>query len=138
MKKKILLVLALLLFTLTGCAKTTYSEIKLDELGKKIENKESFALVIGSETCSACEAYRPIMEQVISKYNLTIYYINIYPLTTEQKAKLVSYVYYSNTPTTVFFTDGEVKDTHNNLVGAVSYDKVVARLIEMGYIKNER
>lgn len=134
MKKKILIIFAILLFVLTGCGKTTYEEIKLDELTKKIENKDSFVLVIGSETCSACETYKPTMEQVIKKYNLTIYYINIYPLKTEEKAKLISYVYYSNTPTTAIFTDGEVKDTHDNLVGAVRYDEIVSKLKEKGYI----
>ena len=134
MKKKLLLFFGCFLFILTGCSKTTYKEIKLDELTKKIENKDSFVLVIGSETCSACEAFKPTMEQVIKKYNLTIYYINIYPLTTEEKAKLVSYIYYTNTPTTIIFTNGENKDTHDNIVGAVSYDKVVQKLKEKGYI----
>jgi len=137
MKKKILfLLVGVLLFTLTGCGKeTTYHEVKIDELTKMVEGKESFVLVIGSETCSACESFKPTMEKVISTYNLRINYINIYPLTDEEKSKLLSYVYYTSTPTTVYFEEGVATDTHNRLTGAVSYDKVVESLKKNGYIK---
>ena len=86
MKKKILFVTIIaLLFALTGCGKeTTYHEVSIDELTKMVENKESFVLVIGSETCSACESYKPTMEKIISTYNIRINYINIYPLKDEQ------------------------------------------------------
>ena len=137
MKKKILfIIMATLLFITTGCGKeTTYHEVKIDELTKMVENKESFVLVIGSETCSACESYKPTMEKIISKYNIRINYINIYPLSNEEKAKLLTYAYYANTPTTVYFEKGEATDTHNRLVGAVDYDTVVASLKKNGYIK---
>lgn len=137
MKKKIFFIAIIALaFVLTGCGKrTTYNEVTIDELTKMIEKKESFVLVIGSETCSACEAYKPTMEKVITNYNLKINYINIYPLTDEEKAKLITYAYYANTPTTVYFNDGVATDTHNRLLGAVSYETVVASLKKNGYIK---
>ena len=100
-----------------------------------INNKEDFVLGIGSETCSACEAYKPTMEKVITNYNLRINYINIYPLEDEERAKLLSYVYYTSTPTTVFFEKGVAAGTHNRITGAVSYDKVVEALTKNGYIK---
>ena len=133
-KKTPLLLLAVI--ALTGCNKeTTYHEVKIDELTKMIEDKESFVLVVGSETCSACEAYKPTMEKVITNYNIRVNYINIYPLTDEEKAKLLSYVYYTSTPTTVYFEKGEATETHNRLTGAVSYDKIVESLKKNGYIK---
>ena len=136
MKKKLFAVIILaLLFVLTGCKKTTYEEVTIDELTKMVNDKESFVLVIGSETCSACESYRPVMEKVIQEYNLTINYINIYRLTDEEKAKLLTYAYYANTPTTVYFEKGVATDTYNRIVGAVSYDKVVESLKRNGYIK---
>ncbi len=137
MKKKILFVIvAALLFVVTGCGKeTTYHEVSYDELTKMINNKESFVLVIGSETCSACESYKPTMEKIITNYNVRINYINIYPLTQEQKAGLIGYVYYQNTPTTVYFVKGEATETYNHIVGAADYDKVLASLKKNGYIK---
>ncbi len=136
MRKKLFAVIILaLLFVLTGCKKTTYEEVTIDELTKMVNDKESFVLVIGSETCSACESYRPVMEKVIQEYNLTINYINIYQLTDEEKAKLLTYAYYANTPTTVYFEKGVATDTYNRIVGAVSYDKVVESLKRNGYIK---
>ncbi len=137
MKKKILFVIvAVLLFVVTGCGKeTTYHEVSYDELGKMIKNKESFVLVIGSETCSACESYKPTMEKIITNYNIRVNYINVYQLTQEQKAGLIKYVYYANTPTTVYFVNGEATETHNHIVGAADYDKVLASLKKNGYIK---
>lgn len=137
MKKRFLFVIMIaLLFALTGCGKeTTYHEVSYDDLNKMIENKESFVLVIGSETCSACESYKPTMEKIISTYNIRVNYINIYPLTDKEKAGLISHVYYANTPTTVYFVKGEATDTYNRLVGAVDYDTVLASLKKNGYIK---
>ena len=136
MKKKILFILAILLFAVTGCGKkTTYNEIKIDELTKMIENKESFVLVIGSETCSACEVYKPTMEKIISNYNITVNYINVYPLDEKEKAKLLSYAYYISTPTTVYFEKGKATETHNRIVGAANYDTVLESLKKNGYIK---
>ncbi len=137
MKKKILLlIVAIIAIALTGCGgEKGYHEVKIDELGKMIKDKESFVLVIGSETCSACEAYKPTMEKVITTYNVRVNYINIYPLKDEEKAELLSYVYYNSTPTTVFFEEGVASGTHNRITGAESYDKVVEMLKKNGYIK---
>ena len=138
MKKKtfFMMIILLLLFGLTGCGKyTTYNEVSYDELMKMIKDKESFVLVIGSETCSACESYKPTMEAIITKYNIKVDYINVYRLSQEQKAELIKHAYYSNTPTTVYFEKGVATETHNRLVGAVSYDKLLESLKKNGYIK---
>ena len=136
MKKKLLFVIiGVLLFLVTGCGEKEYHEVTIDDLTKMVEAKESFVLVIGSETCSACESFKPTMERIITKYNIRINYINVYPLNEEEKAKLLSYVYYNSTPTTVYFEDGKVTETHNRLTGAVTYDKVVESLKKNGYIK---
>lgn len=137
MKKRILfIVMVALLFVATGCGKeTTYHEVSYKDLTKMVEDKESFVLVIGSETCSACESYKPTMEKIITNYNVRINYINIYPLTQEEKAGLLKFAYYANTPTTVYFEKGVATETHNRLVGAVDYDIVLASLKKNGYIK---
>ena len=125
-----------IIFAITGCGKeTTYHEVSYDELNKMVKNKESFVLVIGSETCSACELYKPTMEKIITNYNIRINYINVYPLKEEEKAGLLQLAYYSNTPTTVYFVDGVATENYNRLVGAKSYDDVVASLKKNGYIK---
>ena len=137
MKKKVLfIIMVALLFVATGCGKeTTYSEVTYDELNKMVENKESFVLVIGSETCSACESYKPTMEKITTNYNVKINYINVYPLSDEQKAGLLKLVYYTSTPTTVYFEKGQATGTHNRIIGAANYDDVLASLKKNGYIK---
>ena len=137
MKKKILFIIMIaLLFVATGCGnETTYHEVSYDELNKMIEKKESFVLVIGSETCSACESYRPTMEKIITNYNIRINYINVYQLSQEEKAGLLKNVYYANTPTTVYFEKGVATETYNRIVGAATYDTVVESLKKNGYIE---
>ncbi len=138
MKKKILLIIVALLFCVTGCGtdnkETTYHEVTIDQLNQKIANKENFILMIGSSTCSACATYKVSLDAVIAKYNVYVNYINVEDLKDEEKAKLLAAVYYNSTPTTVYFTDGIASDTHNRIIGAASYDDIVADFKFNGYI----
>ncbi len=138
MKKRIFIIIAAFLLLITGCGgekgATTYQELTLDELTKKIDAKENFVLVLGSSTCSACATYKVTMEEIITKYNLTIYHFDGGELKDEERAKLLSIVYYTSTPTTVYFKDGKAEETHKRLVGAVEYDKAIDFLKQKGYI----
>lgn len=136
MKKRIFIVIAALLLLLTGCGdkKKTYHEITLDELNSKIEAKDDFVLVLGASTCSACASYKVTMEKVINEYDLEVFYLDGGDLKTEEKAALLKIVYYTSTPTTVYFTDGIASDTHNRIVGAANYDAIVEDFKDNGYI----
>lgn len=138
MKKIIICFIALITLCLTGCGKklTTYHELSYDDFMKKIENKESFPLVVGSSQCSHCADFKITMEKFIKDYQIEVYYIDVLSLTTEQYNEFVSYVNFGgSTPTTVFITDGEEKTIYNRIVGALSYSKVVAKYKSTGYIK---
>ena len=135
--KKIIIGLTIVLTTvfLTGCSPKTYNEISYQDLTDMLNNKEDFVLVIGSETCSACQSFRPTMEKVIKKYNLDIKYIDISKLSEEDESELVSKFAFSGTPTTIFITNGKEENTHNRIVGNEKYSKVVEKLTKNGYIK---
>ena len=136
MKKVITIVLASLL--LTGCfGPKTYDEINYKKLNKMIDKKESFVLVIGAETCSACMAYKIVMDEVIKNYGVDIKYLDIAKLTEEERNSLEADFPFSGTPTTIFITKGKEEDTYNRINGNKKYSKVVQKLKDNGYIKEK-
>ena len=136
MKKVITIALAALL--LTGCfGPKTYDEISYKKLNKMIDKKESFVLVIGKETCSACMAYKVVLDEIIKNYGVDIKYLDIAKLTEEEATNLIYDFPFSSTPTTIFITKGEEKDTNNRIIGSDKYSKVVQKLKDNGYIKEK-
>ncbi len=133
MKK--LLLICFIIF-LAGCSVLkTYDEISYKNLNKMLNNKEDFVLFIGSSTCSACDSYKLTLNQVISKYNVDIKYIDLSKLSEKETSKLTAMFPISATPTTVFVKDGKEEDTYNRIIGSVKYSKIVQKLKENKYIK---
>lgn len=135
--KKLLTIFTLIISVvlITGCSPKTYNEISYQELTNMLKNKEDFVLVIGSETCSACKAFKPTMEKVIKEYKLDIKYIDISKLSEEDESELISIFAFRGTPATIFITDGKEEKTYNRIVGNEKYSKVVEKLKKNGYIK---
>jgi len=104
------------------------------EFKRKIENEESFILVILQTGCGACYAYKPTLNEVIEEYNLDIYTINISNLSDDGRAFLQSVAAFDSTPTTLFITDGIEETNLNRLIGAVNKSTLVNRLKSLGYI----
>lgn len=109
--------------------------IQVADLEKKINNKDTFILVISQTGCSHCEQYLPELNRTLEEYDLNAYELNITGLSKEDSNTLAKYVNFSGTPTTIFFTDGEEKTTLNRLIGYNSKTKIVERLKSLGYIK---
>lgn len=130
--KKILIILCALF--LVGCSNPKYTEISVTQFQEKLDAKESFILVIGSDTCSACKSYEPIMQKVMKDTNLEIFYINLHVLSDEDYSKIYSSYVVTSTPTTLFFKDGVETSTYDRIVGAVDYDEVIKKLEKLGYI----
>ena len=134
MKKVLILVLFMLVF-ISGCGRrTTYDEISYKEFKKLVEKKESFPLVIGSSTCSACSMFRPTMEAFITKYNIDVKYIDISKLTEDENGEFSSMVGFKSTPTTIFYVDGEQTSTYYRIVGSEDMNTVIEAYKRMGYI----
>lgn len=130
--KKILIILCALF--LVGCSNPKYTELSCDDLFTKLENKDTFVLVFGSDTCSACKSYEPTMQKVMKDTNLEIFYINLHVLSDEDYSKIYSSYVVTSTPTTLFFKDGVETSTYDRIVGAVDYDEVIKKLEKLGYI----
>ncbi len=112
-------------------------QITISELQEKINNKETFILVVTKDGCSYCESYKPVLKDVLSEHDIVAYELNQSTLTSKEDQntyeELVPNV--TGTPTTIFFKNGEETTISNRLVGALKRDKVVDRLKALGYIK---
>jgi len=138
--KKILIVMAFIgsIFLLAGCGgPKTYEEISFGELKQKIENKEDFILFIGSETCSACSAYKITLNKIIENYGLDVKYIDLDKIGEEDYSYVRKLAYFTGTPATVFIKDGKEDKEKERITGNVKYSKAIKILTENGYIKGE-
>lgn len=106
----------------------TYSEYEA-----KIQSKDSFVLLMWQTGCGHCETFEPILNEVISKYNLEIYSINLAEVTNEQYSKIKNKTFISGTPTTVVFKDGITQT--KKLVGAVKTKDVIDYLVKYNYLE---
>lgn len=126
MKKYILFICIVVLIFTTACSNKlkTYSEINYIEYLEKIENGETFPLVIGSASCSACAMFKGTMESFIKKYQVEVFYIDISKLSEEEYNSLKTDTSFDSTPTTVFFESGKLTSFYNRMDGAESLSKV--------------
>lgn len=107
-----------------------------EDFKKKIENKDTFILIVGKDGCPFCEQYYPVLISVLEKYNVTAYRINLTKLSAEEKAYLDDIANVSGTPTTLFIADGKETTTLNRLVGSgVTKKTITSRFKSLGYIK---
>lgn len=137
MKKiiKYLLIAFLGVILLSGCSKSHITDITLDELKTKIENKDTFALYVGNEGCSHCVSYRPVLENVLDEYNIDIYHLDNALLTEDELSEMKNYINISGTPTVAFFTEGEEETTLYRITGEVSKEVTIQKFKDNGYIK---
>lgn len=152
MKKAIIMLLAILL--ITGCAEkennifksykvvegisvndTVKEPISLtySEYQNKIQNKDSFVLLLWQTGCGHCETFEPILNRVIDYYDLEIYSLNIATLTDEEYSKLQNKTFVTGTPTTVVFKDGVTQS--KKLIGSKDEQTVIDFLVRYGYLE---
>lgn len=126
MKKYLLIIIVILVTFITSCSTKleTYTSLDYAEYLKKLDNKETFPLVIGSESCSACAMFKGTMETFIKDYQVEVFYIDISKLTEEEYNALKTQTSFDGTPTTVFIKDGELTSYYNRLDGTANYSKV--------------
>jgi len=131
------IILGVCSFVISGCSSKYqgYQIITYDELHEMQENNETFPLVIGSSTCSACESYKVTMEAFIKKYDVKVYFIDLDELTDDEKQKFNLEVNFDSTPTTVFYKEGNITQSYNRLVGAANIQSVKQIFMQNGYVK---
>ena len=142
MKKRVIILCSICFFVLIGAlvadriiANSYLKQIKYDEVMEKIQNKESFILLVCQTTFSHCKEYNPAFRKIIKKNKLTAYYIEYDLLSKEEKKEFVKYINFDSTPVTVFLKNGEESTTANRIVGAREEEYIIGKLKSNGYIE---
>ncbi len=123
----------MLVYKLTNKKYSNIVSITVSELEAKIQNKETFILVVSQTGCSHCKQYLPELNRTLKKINLTAYDLNVTGLKSEEATTLNKYINFSGTPTTFFYRDGEEKTTLNRITGYADEIKILERLKSLGY-----
>lgn len=155
MKKLIIMLLSVML--ITGCTNTGSSilknykvssntkvsenlkepiELSFEEYEQKINNKDSFVLLMWQTGCSHCEDFEPILNKVISYYHLEVYSINLAELSDEEYSKISNKTFVTGTPTTVVFKDGVTQS--KKLVGSKDEQSVIDFLVRYNYLEEAK
>lgn len=135
MKKVGIIILVTLCILCCACG-SGYTEpvaITYDEFTTKINNKETFTLLMWQTDCGHCESFEPKLNKVIKKYDILINSINLKDLSETEYAKLKNKTFISGTPTIVHIKDGVVQST--KLVGDKSEDNTIDFLKNYEVIK---
>ena len=115
--------------------KSNLVEISYDELVQKMENKDTFVLLISQTTCSHCEAYKPKLDKVAKEYNIIVYYIEADLLSDSQTSGLLNYFSYRGTPQTIFVIDGYEETAATRINGEATTDKIKSKFKSNGFIE---
>ncbi len=133
MKKIILSIICLFsLFLFVGCSKKIEKisinvvpgisdtvELTAEKLYTKIENKESFVLLLYYPTCNACEEFDPILNKFITENSYEIYSADIKTVLNKNAASdktekiLYDFFKVKYTPSIVVIKDGELYNMIN-------------------------
>ena len=114
---------------------TNLIDITVPKLEEKINNKDSFVLVLSQTGCINCTQYLPELDRALKRVDYEAYVLNLSNINDEEKAKLSKIVIIEGTPTTVFIQNGEEKTSLNRLVGYASSANIIERLKSLGYIE---
>lgn len=110
-------------------------KINYEELTTKVDNKDSFILVVSQSTCAHCATYKPKVKEVAKNYNIDVYNIDFDYESEETKNKfLKEFNLTGATPVTLFIEDGKEKSIFNRLEGDVSSSKIIDKFEKMGFI----
>lgn len=138
MKKFIYILLISMLF-LTACSsKDTEGEItflNLTEYEEKLSSNDKYLVVVGNKDCSACQQYKPILQEINKNKGLEIFYIQIddSKWTDEERKKLLEVtqdklgVDIAGTPTSFIVENGSLKEVK---VGYKEYGEILDALVE--------
>ena len=142
-KKKVAIIVIVCVVLLVGAfiidrivGKNYFSEIEYDAIIEKIENDESFVLLISQTTCGHCKSYKPKLEAVANEYKLSVYYIDVDLLSEDEYNELNSHLSFSSagTPLTLFLKNGEETTVATRIKGDASKEKIERKLKSNDFI----
>lgn len=133
----VVMILGTIMYFVLNPKQNNLIEITGTELLTKLEQKETFILLVSQEGCSHCEEYKPVLNRVLTENNIRAYELNLTNLRKDEELnkKFSSLFNIDGTPTTIFINEGTEKTTINRLVGTKNYNSLVKSLKERGFIE---
>ena len=114
---------------------TNLITLNKNELKEKIDNKDSFILVVSQAGCSHCAEYIPVLKEILKDNDIKAYIIDLKAFSKSDRQYLTTIANTSGTPTTLFIEKGEEKATYNRIVGSSNRKNIEAMFKKNGYIK---
>lgn len=133
--KKLIIAIFLMLLTV-GCSGSNYNKLNYENLTKKLENKDTFILLVNDGSDEA-KLLKNTLNKVLEENKLTAYEINPNKITEDEKNELRNSFSYENI-SIIFFKDGidpsklsHVTDT------SITKKDLEKHLTNLGFIKSE-
>ena len=108
MKKLFVFIAAIVRVLVTGCSSEMYTTRSATEIKQMFDNGETFVMFAGTKDCTSCKAYKPIVEEIIEKYDIPFYYMPADDYKSDEVRDVIyNYLYKLEwTPTTYIVVDG--------------------------------
>ena len=135
--RKLILVLMISMLVLVGCSgsKVEY-KLTSDQVIEKFKEKEDFLIYFSQKSCSACQVFNPVYEEVRDAYPGALYMIDFAEEYNTNKEALETLLkdFTGNinvTPTVLVVVDGEIE---NNYPGIMKYSELESALKNYKFI----
>jgi thiol-disulfide isomerase/thioredoxin len=93
-------------------------------------------LCISRTTCTFCDSFKPKLEKLGNEYDIEVFYIDIDKYSDEKYQEFKKYISFDgSTPVTAFIKNGEETTASNRISGNASYEKIVSKFKNNGFIK---
>lgn len=132
MKKIISLLLIALILVGCGSPAKEINYISSVDAMTKMDNQDSFFMIIGNSTCSACQVYKPVLEELVKNKGADLYYVETdteaAKSDTDYKNVLKFFEEYLNdevkgTPATLYVEEGKVETVE---IGIQKYTDLIS------------
>lgn len=132
MKKIISLLLIALILVGCGSPAKEINYISSVDAMTKMDNQDSFFMIIGNSTCSACQVYKPVLEELVKNKGADLFYVETdteaAKSDTDYKNVLKFFEEYLNdevkgTPATLYVEDGKVETVE---IGIQKYTDLIS------------
>ena len=126
-----------IVFPLTLAGEVGLNEITYDTYTEMVNNKDPFIVIIERTSCSYCQMYMPIVEEVAKEKKIAITYINTDNLNEEEFNELSTTNRYLKknqwgTPTTLLMVGDRVVDSIAGYVEKDSFEAFIKDRIVIG------
>lgn len=101
-----------------------FNEITVSEYLDLYEGKEDTLVLFASPTCGYCQIAEPILHHIAYQYNLTINYVDVSAMDSDDQADLLdSNTYFERlgTPSLLVVSNEEIVDSVDGLVDTATY-----------------